>query len=899
MTVYASRHFVAGDRPLRRDIRLLGRQLRRLIREHGGEALWDRLSSMRRLIQRRRTGDDSAEAEIAALIAESSPRELAELARAMGLIFDLANLAEDRHRVRVLQARENTGRASETIRLAAEALCGDGLDEDAIGALLDRLEIEPVLTAHPTEAKRRGARRALRRLRRDLALLERAGLSRTRRGERLDRMRRDLASLWYTDPVSPRKPSVMEELDRTLFAVDRMWRVGPRIMNRLRNAFPEHIATLNTAPPLRFGNWIGGDRDGNPFVTTDVTRQTLEILRRTAVRYHCRECRRVRHRLTVSSVRCGLGDGLRRCIDDARGRWPALCDRLDRLHPDEWIVQWLTVIEQRLRHSEALPDAASHPMAYMDAIELAADVEMIDRALREVGHDELTGGALRRWRDCIAIFGLHLLRLDVRVNSTLLHRAVAAVHEQTGGEGGPAALFDLADGAMASVVPAGMPAEVADLFALLTMLQRLHRDGGGAALGPFVISMTHKPDDVIALVALLHLTARLAGLDAAAPLPATPLFETIDDLHRAESMLDTLLADPRYREHVRRGGDRQVCMIGYSDSAKDGGYLASNWALYQTQRRLASCAQRHGIRLTLFHGRGGALGRGGGPAARAILSLPPEAVDGRLRLTEQGEVIAERYDDPAIAHRHLEQLFWATLQQFGQHHREPSPEDERFARQLADTALAAYRRLTEAPGFADYVRHCTTLPLIEGLPIGSRPSRRSASGGLDDLRAIPFTFAWNQVRMPINAFYGLGAAFESLDSEQRRRAVVLYRDWPWFRAVINNAELALARCDPAITRRYTALAPDRSAAEAMWEQLRDEHDAARRALLAIKGETRLLEAVPWLDRTVAVRTPYLDLLNMMQVDLMTRRAAATSPESLEQPLRVTVQALAAGLRNTG
>ena len=900
MTVYASQHFVAGDRPLRRDIRLLGRQLRRLIRQHGGEALWDRLWTMRQLIQRHRDGDNQGDPErqITDLIAESSPNELAEMARAMGLVFDLANLAEDRHRVRVLQKRENTGRSSETIQRAADALREDGLSEDVIGELLERLEIEPVLTAHPTEAKRRGARRALRRLRRDLALLERPDLSRTQRNERLDRMQRDLASLWYTDPVSPRKPSVREELDRTLFAVDRMWRVGPRIMNRLRNAFPEHIETLNAVPPLRFGNWIGGDRDGNPFVTTAVTRQTLETLRETALRYHRRDCRRVRDRLTVSSVRCELAGELRQRIDAARDRWPILGDRLDRLHPDEWIVQWLTIIDQRLRHSRGLADAEPHPLAYHDTRELEDDVGVIDRALRSAGHDELTGGALRRWRDRIAIFGLHLLRLDVRVNSKLLHRAISAITQQLDIDDELAPVFQLDSDAAAALDPAAMPDDVADLIELLAMLQTLHAEGGGAALGPIVISMTHKPEDVLALVALLRLTALRVGLKRAEPLPISPLFETIDDLRHAEGMLDALLSDERYRDHVRRGGDQLVAMIGYSDSAKDGGYLASNWALYQTQRRLAACAKKHGVKLTIFHGRGGALGRGGGPAARAILSLPPESVDGRIRLTEQGEVIAERYDDPAIAYRHLEQLFWATLEQFGPDHHQPSPDDERFASQLAEVSLAAYRRLTAAPGFADYVRHCTTLPLIEGLPIGSRPSRRSASGGLDELRAIPFTFAWNQVRMPINAFFGLGAAFASLDDEQRQRAITLYQNWPWFRAVINNAELALARCDPAITRRYTALAPGPAAAEAMWQQLRDEHAAAHEAVLAIKQEDRLLEAVPWIDRTVKVRTPYLDLLNMIQFDLMTRRAAA-EPGSIEQPLRLTVQALAAGLRNTG
>jgi phosphoenolpyruvate carboxylase len=444
--------------------------------------------------------------------------------------------------------------------------------------------------------------------------------------------------------------------------------------------------------------------------------------------------------------------------------------------------------------------------------------------------------------------------------------------------------------------------ETADLMRTLTLTQRLANAGESRALGQLIVSMTHQPTDVLAVVWLLKVAALRVGMADPAPLPVVPLFETIDDLHRAHVMFDALLDDPHYRQHVRRGGERMTCMLGYSDSAKDGGYLASNWALYQTQDRLASRARDRGVTLTMFHGRGGALGRGGGPAARAIISLPSHAVDGRLRITEQGEVIAERYDDPSIAQRHLEQLLWATLRQSYSHHNGVPADAHQFARHMADLSLQAYRKFVESPHFADYLRQCTALPLIEKLPIGSRPSRRTAAARLEDLRAIPFTFAWNQVRMPINAFYGLGSAFEALDPTQKKRASELYKAWPWFRAVIDNAELALARCDPAITRRYAQLGPDQTWAMELWQMLCNEFEAARRAVLAIKQESDIIEAVPWLQRTIRIRNPYLDLLNLIQVELMSRLARETAEgdqRPIDEALRLTVQSIAAGLRNTG
>lgn len=910
MTEYASGKLEPRDRPLRRDIRLLGWQFHLLVQNHGGVDVWETLHQLRELAERRREGDAEAEAAIAAILTRLPVDRMASITRAMGLFFDLANLAEDRHRVRVLRMREAAGKESETIRQGIADIRRRSSPAE-FQSLLNRLQVEPVFTAHPTEAKRRTIRRVLRRLRRDLYLVDRPDQLPSEQRQRLLRMQRDLLALWSTDPVSPRKPTVMEELRRTIYAVGTLWRVGPEIMRKLRAALNEGEEREQLVRPLQFGNWIGGDRDGNPFVTTQVTRATLARLRTTAIALHRRACRSIRRQLTISAARCPLPQSLKADIDRAVAQWPRLTRYLSMLHPDEWIVQWLTIIEQRLRRSVRLPGDGMHPMAYANAAALAADIRRISAALREAGHGELAKGSLRRWEDQVGIFGLHLLRLDIRVNSTTIRNATDHVLRASGQredyaklkeDGRRAALRD-ADAQRAADAPtADFDDETADILNVLSLTQQLAHRGGAEAIGQVIVSMTRQPSDILAMDWLMQVAAHQAGCPDAAAMPVAPLFETIEDLKSSDSLLEALLNDAAYQRRLSRSGNQLACMIGYSDSAKDGGYLASNWALFDAQRRLAACAGRYGAALTIFHGRGGAIGRGGGPAARAITSLPREAVDGRLRLTEQGEVIAERYDDPAIALRHLEQLFWATLRQSIPQEDVTPPDADSFARNLSELSMKAYRGLVESPGFDGYLRNCTALSLIEKLPIGSRPSRRTAAARLEDLRAIPFTFAWNQVRMPINAFYGLGAAFEALGEAGRHRATELYQQWPWFRAVIDNAELALARCDTAIARRYAMRAPDQAEALELWGMLRDEHDASHRAVLAIKQESRIIEKVPWLNHTIRVRNPYLDILNLIQLELMSRLsspAEGQEPHAVEEALRLTVQSIAAGLRNTG
>ncbi|MEM7681533.1 MAG: phosphoenolpyruvate carboxylase [Planctomycetota bacterium] len=910
MTEYASRHLLDGDRPLRRDVRLLGWQFHRLLDEHGGAALRTMLRDLRHMANQRLADDPDALGAVADLLAAQPTDRLAELAHAMGLFFDLANLAEDRHRGRVLHRRERDDRQRETLAQAADALAGRS-DKDR-RALLASLSIEPVFTGHPTEAKRRSSRRALRRLRRDLVLLDPPDPRPRARKKRLDRMGRDLSSLWYTDPISPRKPSVMEELRRTLFAVRSAWRVAPSILDEARQAFGLHDAEARDRfRPLRFGVWIGGDRDGNPFVTSAVTRKTLERLRQVAVRLHRRECRRTRRRLTVSAPQAGLPEWLKHDIDQACAADATLAHAVAKLHPQEWLVQWLAVIDHRLRATtDRTQQGAS--IGYASSAEFECDLRNLDRALRDAGHDELTEGALARWRDRAQVFGLHLMRLDIRINSTDITEAVDEALRAMGVETAYAKLDDAGRrAALRKPIPADapqrlksadMPEPVKDLLRLMTLLARFSRQGRAEALGNLIVSMTHQASDLLAALWLLRLPGTPGGQDLApTPMPVSALFETIGDLQQAETLLRNALAEPAYRVHVEATAGRLECMVGYSDSAKDGGYLASNWALYQCQERLAEVAREYDLKLTVFHGRGGAIGRGGGPAARAIQSLPAASLGGRLRLTEQGEVIAERYDDPDIARRHLQQLFWGTLT-VSNAEASVDADARRLLATMAKTAEQAYRGFVSSPGFIPLLRECSPLPHVDRMNLGSRPSRRRGLDSLEDLRAIPFTFALNQLRAPINAFYGLGSAYHACSPPQQAVAKSLYQNWAWFRAVIDNAALALARCDPAIAQQYADRADNPEPARALVRQLGEEFERSRTAVLALQQRDTLLDAIPWLQRTVRVRTPYLDLLNLIQLELLARRSTRENPdeiERLDRALRRSIQALATGLRNTG
>jgi phosphoenolpyruvate carboxylase len=894
------------DFPLRRDVRMLGYELGKVLNSHGSDGLYDLVEEIRALAKGRRDGNVEADQMLRDRIAAMTEEQLGELMRALACFFDLANLAEDRHRIRVLREREQStwpGPRDQSLGSAITKLASNGVTAEQMQQMLDELDVDLVFTAHPTEAKRRTTRLTLRRLRDDLIQLDRPDMLHRERDDLVRRIRADLDCLWETDTLRPSKPSVLEEVDRSLFVVDSLWDVVPQLCystrRALQQAYPENTPTLPMV--IRFGSWIGGDRDGNPFVTAEVTRKTLVKLRAAIIEKHAEQCRHLARVLSISDKHHPVSDSVRAIIEHAREQWPHLEASIDEISPHESYRRALRVIRHRLiAASETDPVRGASDLAYNNAEQLSSDLQTIANSLRENGHDELADGALQGWQDRVAVFGLHFARLDIREDSRQLHSAIAEVLAKLDPSSDYANMDEQARQKMLSAAVIGdtnalkideLTEPTRNTVELFVLLEQAAEHLGTESLGALIISMTHDPSDVLAMGWLGRLAAKLRGYDQPrAVLPIAPLFETIEDLANADKTLDDLLSSEPYMAHVKATGGRQMCMVGYSDSCKDGGYLASNFGLFDAQTRLAQSAKQHGIGLVLFHGRGGALGRGGGPAARGVLSLPPEAVGFKVRITEQGEVLAERYDDPEVAFRHVEQVAWATLLVSAE---QAGKIDPSWMEQLSDASQAStacYRTLRDDPAFLAYFDKATPINTIETLPIGSRPSRRRGARELKDLRAIPYTFAWTQNRHLLTGWYGLGTGLGGIDLETRR---AMYAGWPMFRGMIHNAELALAKCDMQIARHYAELV-DNGQSMRLFETICTEYDRTRALVLETAQRDDLLSGIAWLQRSVRVRNPYVDPLNLIQVELMRR---GLDPQG--DLLRQSVQAIAAGLRNTG
>ena len=584
--------------------------------------------------------------------------------------------------------------------------------------------------------------------------------------------------------------------------------------------------------------------------------------------------------------------------------------------------RWIKVIEWRLEqsHAKSINDSAL-PGNYRDSSELVADIQTLAERFTASGGRLGGENEVQRWLDLAMAFGLNLTRLDIRQDSRRYLEVMTEVLRSAGVESDFAALDEsrrvevLQRPVSAAInVPVNSLSPLAqDTLELYRVLQRAVVRFGPDCLGTNVVSLTQSASDVISVLWLW----RWAQADsvkqgepvATSDLRISPLFEKIGDLDRAPQTLAAMLESPVYAEYLARQGNRQIIMVGYSDSTKDGGYLAACWGLFLAQSALRRVANQHGVKVTFFHGRGGSLGRGGGPAARGILSLPAEALDGTLRLTEQGEVLAERYDDVQIAYRHLEQVAWATLIGSTIHRSEPEPTWMQLMQGLSDRSLSAYRELVDQPGFMQYFVATTPIEEIEDLPIGSRPSRRRGERTLGDLRAIPWVFSWTQNRCIIPAWYGLGTALAELkerDPQAWQTVGQMYRGWPFFQATIDNAALALVKADMYVAGRYAELIESDEVRRACWSRMSAEYDRTREAVLDLVGGKDLLASAPWLQRSIEARNPYVDPLNLIQIEFI-RRRRAKPPEELEPLeaaqlrtlLRLTVQGIAAGMRTTG
>ncbi|MEQ8848595.1 phosphoenolpyruvate carboxylase [Botrimarina sp.] len=913
---------MASDQRLRREIDDLGRAFGETVRRFAGEDAFDLVEQVRALARQFCDGDLSAADELDKLLRGLSADQLRIVVRAFGTFLELANLAEDRQRVRALRDRERAEHPEprkESILAAVRRLKASGLSDDAICRAVERVAVELVFTAHPTEAKRKSLRAQLRSLRELLSRLDSESLT-PRESEALRGLvRRDIVKLWQTDIIRPTRPTVLEEIQRGLAFKTVIWDTAPQVVGELRDAVREVCpsAEPDLGRVLSFGSWMGGDRDGHPYVTPEITEQTLRWLRGAAIERHRGVCEELLGSLSISVRQAPECAELFEPIAAACAQWPGCAELLETIPPLEAPRRWLRVIAWRLDQTAASPaEGAPAAGAYRVADELAADVRRLHAAITAAGDHAVARTEVRPWLDQIATFGLHMARLDVRQHSGVygevmleLWRAIGLVKEgeQISEERRCELLVETLPIA-ANIAPVGLSETARETLQLFRVLRRSARRFGGACLGGHVVSMTKQASDLLTVLWLWSWSERVDGgqpEDASLHLPIIPLFETIDDLQRAPRILGGAFATPAYREHVARCGDRQTVMIGYSDSTKDGGYLTAAWELHQAQITLHELAQREGVDVVFFHGRGGSLGRGGGPAARGILSLPPETFSGSLRLTEQGEVLAERYDDPAIAHRHLEQVVWAVLIASSTQPPKPTSEYRERMQRMADAALGAYRKLVTHPQFTRFFRLATPIGEIEALPIGSRPAKRKKGDAIEDLRAIPWVFSWTQSRCLLPAWYALGVGLEAeLDQPDGAESVAeMYREWPFFQATLNNAELALAKSNLPVFDRYAQMAGDDPAMREIAAMLDAEYDRARSALLRVTGRDELLDGVPWLQDSIKVRNRYVDPLNLIQLEVMRRIRDANQADGPSEDLKhlsqLSVKSVAAGMRTTG
>jgi phosphoenolpyruvate carboxylase len=896
-------------------IHLLGETLGEVIRTQESVALFETEERVRALAKSRRAGEWTAARQLADEVTALSTEAARTTACAFALYFDLVNLAEEGHRIRALRDRERARHPepiSESIGETLGRLKARGVTARQLATLLATLRIELVLTAHPTEAKRRTVLSKLQRIGETLRRLDDPDLLPREREAEAAALQAEITELWLTDRTRTIRPAVTDEVRTGLYFVDAVfWEALPRIADELETALHEHYPGL-TAPPLwmTLASWIGGDRDGNPSVTASVTAETLRLHRGLAVERHRRSMQDLARRLSISGRRCPPPSALTAWLESRRPL-PARVANLEARYASEPYRLALALlaadleIASREDMATRLLDDTPH-QARVTVDEVRTPLDLIAQALPP----SLARGRLRTVRAQVETFGLHVARLDIREESGRLAAALGEILHALGIDRGFArrseaerravVLRQLADAAPkpSEVATAAAGEASAETWRLFRLLARARTVYGAEPLGSFVVSMTRGAADILAVLVL----ARWAGCSQG--LKIVPLFETLDDLVAAPRILGELFALDVYREHLAGCDGEQMVMIGYSDSNKDGGYVAANWALYQAQESVARMCDEHAVALTLFHGRGGTVARGGGPAARAIRAQPPGTLRGRFRVTEQGETIASRYADPALAHRHLEQIVSAVILASSEAAEHPTSSAWRDAMDdMASAARDAYHDLVaRTPGFLDYWRAATPIDEISRLRLGSRPAaRRAGPMTREDVRAIPWVFSWMQSRFNLPGWYGLGTALAQADVGRLRE---MHAAWPFFRAILDNAEMSLLKADMGIAALYSDLVPDRGLAAAVFGAIETEYARTREAILRVTGGTDLMDGDPVIRRSVSLRNPYVDPLNYLQVEILRRLRSLPDPdggeaEQYREVIVLTINGIAAGLRNTG
>ncbi len=911
LTELISTEWDVKDLPLRRDVRSLGRLLGAVILEQAGQEIFNREEELRRLAIRRRqlnerhgeenpgSGADEGLQRTERVVREMTVNEAFQVVKAVSIFFELTNLAETNHQLRRRTARLVPGGGDKPGSLRGTlALFRDrGIGMAEVLARLAEIEVIPVFTAHPTEVARRVVLHKRRRISRVLAKLDHLPLADFAARQGQEAILSEITTLWQTDVVRRVRPKVSDEIR---MGVDHYpgSLIGPLpgfyedIAEAFREIYGSGPLPCELPTVVRFGSWVGGDRDGNPHVTAASTRSALQTARETIIKYYLGAVYELEETLTASGCLVLVGKGFAEAVERYAAAFPGAGEGAD-LHPGcELYRRFLGFVLHRLRRTLGEP---GHDEAYPDASAFAADLSLIRQSLAERNGERLARHYLDPLLRQVTTFGFHLHTLDIREHARVHGQAVA---ELAAGQGsGP--------GGTLAQIPS---AETNGLLDTMRVVAELKRSYPPEAIKSYVISGAERVEDVMSLIWLMELCGvRVAASpDGRDPgVMPVPLFESIDTLRGAAGVCSTLWQAPDYKPFLDSWGRRQEVMLGYSDSNKDGGMLTGSWEIYRAHRALHRAAAAAGVRLRLFHGRGGTVGRGGGLTYRAITAQPPGAFAGSIKITEQGEVINWKYAEAVLAERNLELMvaasLYALMRPVAEQDTEPAWEEAMD--EMSAAAFAFYRqRIAENPDILPYFEQATPVLEFELAKIGSRPDRRRGSGALSDLRAIPWGFGWMQSRHVLPGWFGVGFALERFaggSPERERLLVAMGRDFPFFYDLLRNVELALAKVDLPIARHYAGLVADAALGERVFGMIVEEYRRTLRMLLKALGQTRLLEGNPTLARSLRLRNPYVDPLSLIQVELLRRKRGGDDSEELDYVLAATINGISAGLRNTG
>ena len=919
------------------DIRLLGSMLGQAIQRLSGDQAFQRVEGLRAAAKELRAAPtpDSARA-LRNQLAGLDVVELRTLTRAFSIYFDLINLAEQRARVRALRRRAATLGSqpqSESPEAAFRSLAGRGIGAESVSSMLQSALICPVFTAHPSEARRRTILGKLESIEHLLDRLEYGQLLAQERGQVLAAVAQEVETFWLTSTVRLERPSVLDEVRQNLQIVEEtLFDVVPRVYREVEDALHAVYAgaACKVPPFLRFGSWIGGDRDGHPHVTHQVTVEAVRLQQTTALKHYLECLEKLQRGLSHSDQWVNPGEPFRAVLANnatllqdpalaaSHEPYRALCQamymRLKRTldHAQRWRPAW----------GEKQPPLPAE--IYHSGDQLLHDLRALQADLHAQGATSAAAGSVQEMIRLVEVFGLHLLTLDIRQHSGRHAQAVDEIFRNAGVHGSYLKLppeqrllcLQQELEQKRPLIPTRLTAysdDTTEVIETFRTMEAILEQQAPEALQNYIISSTTEPAHLLEVLLL----AREAGLfrpsEGISRIDILPLFEALEPLRDSARILDRLFQIPIYRRQIELRGNRQEVMLGYSDSSKESGALQSAWALDQTQRALVELGKHRGITIQMFHGRGGAIGRGGGPANKAILAQPPGTVNGRLRMTEQGEVIADRYGHHAIAERHLEQVINALFRSSF-----PEAEESRGEKgvstdwsaildQLAERACHHYRKLVyENPEFLHYFEQATPIEEIARLKIGSRPTRRAGvTTSIDNLRAIPWVFSWMQCRHTLPGWFGLGSALEEFlkthdQPDGLQTLQTMYKHWPFWSTLIDNAQMILAKADMTIARLYADLVDDPAVAARIFGEIRDEYDRTCRLVCLIAGQDQLLDSMPILQTSIQRRNPYVDPLSFVQLVLLGRLRAGEEPaEDIRTGVLESINGVASGLKNTG